>query len=358
MQIESQLMAPARFGPAASVRGWIGSAGFDLAFFILSPLVGLLVIFGTQHSPLGTALAVGASYLIGVPHYLSSFSFFLGDENLRHYRTRFAVFFIVPILILATVLALRVMAVAHVVQATIFVWNVYHVAAQSAGILSLYRRLGGGDQSERFWGLYAIVFVYATMAFWYVERFQPLHALLTVAHPAIPGALPFFCLAGAIYFGLGYAMRLMRRAQPMALPEKAFLATSLLLFHPYLWVEDSHLATLGMLMGHFIQYLAIVWLLNRRKFVPASGSRRQQWLGKVSASLPLLLAAIVCSGLLFYAMDKGSRLLEISTAYVILFNSLALVHFYIDGLVWAFKNPFVRQSIGPFLSLETHRIRG
>jgi hypothetical protein len=37
-------------------------------------------------------------------------------------------------------------------------------------------------------------------------------------------------------------------------------------------------------------------------------------------------------------------------AYVILWNALTLVHFYLDGLIWAFKQPFVRQSIGAYLT--------
>jgi hypothetical protein len=32
-----------------------------------------------------------------------------------------------------------------------------------------------------------------------------------------------------------------------------------------------------------------------------------------------------------------------------LFLLLAFVHFYVDGLFWAFRDPHVRRSIGPYL---------
>jgi hypothetical protein len=344
-------------GTLASPKGWIASPGFDLAFFVLSPLVGLAVIFGQLHTPLGTAAAIGAAYLIGLPHYLSSFSFFLGDENLAYYKTRFLLFFIGPLLIFSSVVLLRAMDGAYLVLAVIFVWNIYHVAAQSSGILSLYRTLNGGDPAERTWARFTILLVNAAMAFWFLDRFPPLHELVVALHPSAPAFLRYACAGGAVFFGLGYAVRVMRRPHPLSFPETSFLATSLLLFCPYLWLKDSNLATLAMLMGHFIQYLAIVWLLNRRKYVAAGGSARQQWLGRVSKSLPLLLVWMIFTGLLFYSLDKGSRLLNIGTAYFILFNSLALIHFYVDGLVWAFKDPFVRRTVGPFVTLDSHRVR-
>jgi hypothetical protein len=49
--------------------------------------------------------------------------------------------------------------------------------------------------------------------------------------------------------------------------------------------------------------------------------------------------------------------LQVITVFYAFFNALALVHFYIDGLIWAFRNPYIRRTVGPFLTLEGHRIR-
>src|ERR1700741_793545 len=74
--------------------GWIESPRFDLGLFTLSPLAGLLVILPALVSSKGMQVFIAATYLIAIPHYVSSFSFYLGDENLAYYRTRRLAFFV------------------------------------------------------------------------------------------------------------------------------------------------------------------------------------------------------------------------------------------------------------------------
>jgi hypothetical protein len=338
-------------------RGWIESPVYDLALFTLSPIVGLLVIAMERGMSLGPAVGVLAVYFVGIPHYLSTFTFYLGDENREHYRARWAAFFLGPLIIFASVLALRVLDVIGVVQSVIFTWNIYHVSLQSAGILSLYRRLNGGQQKEKVWAHLTILSVNATMAFWFLQYFPPLYSFVVRIHPEAPLALRYACLVTAIVAGTGYAIQLLRRAGPVGVSERVFLISSLLMFHPYLWLKDSVLATIATLMGHFIQYLGIIWLLNRRKFTQqASGSRAQQWLVKLSSNPRFLFVSLLVIGGLFLSIDRGSRLVGMYLSYIVVWNSLVLIHFYVDGLVWAFRNSFVRQTVGPYLALESHRV--
>jgi hypothetical protein len=339
-------------------KGWIHSPAFDLAFFILSPLAGFaLAALGVHYAlALPAAIFVG-SYLLGIPHYLASFAFYLGDENRAYTKQFWGLFYAGPILICASVAALYLMRAPGVVHAVLFVWNIYHVATQSSGILSLYRRLNGGGQGERAWGHLTLLFANATMAFWFLERFTPLWDPLVAAHAALPDVLRFACLGAALACAWQFARAIRRRGFSLSLAEAACLAAGLLLFTPYLWVTDSNFATLSMLVGHFIQYLAIVWLLNRRKYRPPGGSAGQRWLGRVSErAAPVLVFALV-AGSGFFLLEKGSQLLNAYAVFMIAFNSLALTHFYLDGLIWAFKNPYIRKTVGPFLTLETHRVR-
>jgi hypothetical protein len=342
----------------AAKRGWIHSPGFDLTFFILSPLTGFaLAILAIQYSLTLPAVLIGASYLIGVPHYLASFAFFLGEENRGHARRSWVLFYVGPLLICVGVAALYILQAAHVVFAVLFVWNVYHVATQSSGIQSLYRRLSGGGVGERILAHRTILFANAAMAFWFIDRFPPLWDPMVAIYGGLPDLVRAGCLVGALGYGLAYAREISRRRFPLSAAETGSLATAIVIFTPYLWVEDSNLATLAMLTGHFIQYLAIVWLLNRRKYEPSDRSSGQRWLARVSASWKPAVLFMLVAGMLFFALDRGSRLLQIVTVFYALFNSLAFVHFYIDGLIWAFKNPYIRRTVGPFLTLEGHRIR-
>jgi hypothetical protein len=338
-------------------QGWIESPAYDVAIFSLSPIAGLLLILVDHFSRWGHAAGDLAVYFVGIPHYLSTFTFYFADQNRDQYRLRWMAFFLGPVIIFAIVFSLRSLAVQGVVQSAIFVWNVYHVSFQSSGILSLYRRLNGGLQAEKRWAQLTILFVNSTMASWNLRNFSPLYGLLLRIHPWTPVVLRYAFLATALVVGACFTVQLLRRQQPLRRPEWVFLISSLLLFHPYLWVKDYLLATIAMLMGHFIQYLGIIWLLNRRKYAQqSSGSAAQQWLIRLSTRPRLLMAILMLVGAFFLSIDRGSRMFGMYFGYIIVWNSLVLIHFYIDGLVWAFKDPFVRKTVGPFLVLDSHLV--
>jgi len=334
-------------------RGWIQSPLFDLSLFTLSPLAGLLVILPVLVSPKGLRVFIAATYLIAIPHYVSSFSFYLGDENLSYYRTRRLAFFVGPVLIFIAVMALRLTKIDAAVQSSLYVWNVFHVSMQSAGILALYRRLNGGLLSESRFARASILGVNGTLAFFHIDHFPPIYQNLLKVHFPV-WTIPAASLSVAVVGLVCYGDRLRRRAKRLRAPELTFLVSSLLLFHPYLWVRDLNLATFGMLIGHFLQYLGIVWLLNRRKYATVEGSGHQRLLSSISTKTPLLLLTLVSVGLVFYLAEKSSAWLGVPISYVIVWNSLALVHFYLDGLIWAFKDPFVRKTIGPYLTPDSH----
>jgi hypothetical protein len=345
--------------PVPKDRGWIESPAYDLALLVLSPAAGLLFALLNQTTHLGHVAGVLVLYFIGIPHYLSTFTFYLGDQNRDHYRLRWAAFFLGPLIIFCSVLGLQAMGVegVGVVAAVIFTWNIYHVSFQSAGILSLYRRLNGGDQKEKGWANLTILSVNAAMSFWFVSYFPPLNHLLVLVHPLVPMVLRYACLAMALLAGIGYVSQLLRRPGPFRAPERVFLISSLLLFHPYLWMRDYHAAAVTTLSGHFIQYLGILWLLNRRKYrEQVGGSTVQQWLIKISSRPQLLLISLMILGAFFLSLDRGSRFVGLYVGYNIVWSSLVLIHFYVDGLVWAFKDSFVRKTVGPYLALESHRV--
>src|ERR1700730_5517148 len=200
--------------PGQNKRGWIQSPLFDLSLFTLSPLAGLLVILPVLVSPKGLRVFIAATYLIAIPHYVSSFSFYLGDENLVHYRTRRLAFFAGPVLIFIAVMALRLTKIDAAVQSTLYVWNVYHVSLQSAGILSLYRRLNGGLVSESSFARVSILGVNGALAFFHIDRFPPIYQDLLSMHFPVWAIRPAF-LSAAVVGLLFYLNSLRRRAKPM-----------------------------------------------------------------------------------------------------------------------------------------------
>jgi hypothetical protein len=333
---------------AKSMRGgWIESPAFDLAFLILSPLAGLAVVLaslGHTH----TLQRLIAATLIGGPHYLATYSFYFWDDTAAYHRRRWIAYFVVPVLI---VLAVGVIAWFHlpiVLIVVIFFWNAYHVARQSCGIQSLYRHKAGAfDPRLKTITNAAIISTSLAMAVANLDWYPVLHGFLSRVSPALPGAISRGALLVSVVSlaRLGIAMHRRHRQGPaFSKAELAFLATSLLLFHPYLWVRDADLATLGMLVGHFLQYLGVVWLVHARKLADGGGSFAQRVVSRLWRDPWALLGAFLVAGTLFMVLQVNVMAVTIA---------LVLVHFYLDGLFWSFKQPEVRRAMAPYLAARS-----
>jgi hypothetical protein len=340
--------------------GWIESPRFDLPMFILAPISGLVFLALALGVPAeyGFVVQAAAFYFVAVPHYMSTYTFFLSDENMRHYRSRRLAFFGGPALITLSVVVLWVLRFPPPIQIAVFVWNVWHVARQNSGILAMYRRLNGGARSEHAPASFAILGISAGMAAWNIDRYPPIGRVLARMHPDADHALAITLFVFGVVSLIKYAQCVTARSRRVSHHELAFMAASLLMFHPYLWVQDYTLATLGMLMGHFVQYLAIVWMLHRRKSaVMTTGSRAQQILSSVSRHYLLIGMFVVGSGLFFVAANYTTSAIGMPAVYSVSWFAFTFVHFYLDGLIWAFRQPFVRESVGTYL-LPTNRMAG
>ena len=259
-------------------------------------------------------------------------------------------FFGGPAFISVAVIVLWVLRFPPVIQAAVFTWNVWHVARQNGGILAMYRRLNRGSRAERAPAHTAILGVSAAMATWNIARHPSVGRPLAALHPNAAHLLAIAFLGIGLVALAILLRRLAQREHAVGAQEIGFLASSLLMFHPYLWVADYTLATLGMLMGHFVQYLAIVWLLHHRKYeaVPA-GSGAQRVLSRISARNGLIAAFIVASGMFFWVANRATAAAGVPSLYTVSWFAFTFIHFYLDGLIWAFRDPFVRDSVGQYL---------
>jgi hypothetical protein len=141
---------------------------------------------------------------------------------------------------------------------------------------------------------------------------------------------------------------LARRKEPLGLTEGMFLIAGLGFFYPYLFIRDSNIATLAMLLPHYVQYLALVWLLHRRKFGNASDGAPLV-LRQISSRLIFLIPALMAVGFPIYwiwgYMTAAGQQWWFGAVYVL----IAFEHYYLDGLIWSFRRSHVRQTILPFL---------
>jgi hypothetical protein len=344
------LLSGASVAPA---RRWIESARFDLIFFTLSPLLALPIAIGMENG-IKRALIIGV--VLAFPHYFSSLAFYFWDERRDYYRRRWLAFYAGPVILGITYAALLYTGVPIVIQFVLFFWNTFHVARQNCGILSIYRHSTGvHDVKHRNAANFAIISICTWLALWNIGTHPQVYPAFIKLHPEAP--LVIFFAAGAVaLFGLlrlGVSLtQRIRNGQSPALPEALFLVTSILFFHPYIWMKDSSMATGAMLLPHYFQYMGIVWMLHRRKFgtaTAATPSRSQSVLATLSRSALLLVPVLFAIGAAFFVGARLSARFGLFPHFESLYLFIAFQHFYMDGLFWAFRRPEIRSSLSPYL---------
>jgi len=339
---------------ARPARRWIESARFDLFFFTLSPLLALPIAIGIENH-INRLLIIGV--VLAFPHYFSSLAFYLWDERRDYYRGRRLAFYAGPIILGTTFAVLLYTKVPIIIQFVLFFWNAFHVARQSCGILSIYRNgMRVHDVRHRDAANFAIISVCIWLALWNIGTHPQVYPALIKIHPELP-VVVFFAAGAVAVFGLirlalSLAARVREGIGP-GLPEGLFLLTSILLFHPYIWMRDSSLATGAMLLPHYLQYMGIVWLLHRRKFAnapaAATESRPQSVIVTLSKSARLLVPVLFGIGAAFFVAARLSARVGLFPHFEALYLFIAFQHFYMDGLFWAFRHPEIRSSLSPYL---------
>lgn len=334
--------------------GWIDSRGYDLGLLVLPPAVGLVCCsFVWAISPV---VVSGISlFLLGMPHYLSTYAFYFDDGNAAYCQTRKFAFFAGPVLVVLLLTASFALKFYMLVALVVDTWNIFHVSRQSIGILSVYRHLNGGDNRiEKLPANIALLGIGAGMYSMGIAK-QPSFATYLRRLPF--DVMPFIgpTLMGIGFLSLAFLLHSMkRRSNPLVSHEVLFLLTSSLLFTPYLLMPARSTATSVMLAGHYVQYLGLIWLLNHRKYATRTGSIRQQALAWVSRSTPRILGLLAIIVVATSSFDRFVHHFNAMGFHNWLLNLVVLMHFYLDGLFWAFKHPHVRETIGPYLLLPDH----
>lgn len=334
---------------STGVSAWLQSPGYDLACFVLSPLLGVLWLL-TAPSELSNLLMLA---LLGIPHYLSTFTLYAWEDTRAYYRAHWVAVALGPLGIVLGVALLTVYRIPSILQLTVYFWNVFHVARQSCGILSIYRhRAGMTDPRQKVLANIAIISSNSCMAVWNLAWYPALHTPLTALTPALPQLLwlgsGVIAVLALLWLGGSWCWRCYTGQAPH-MPEILFLLTSLTLFHPYLWVSHPGLATTGMLVGHFVQYLGLVWLVHRRKFAHVEPRHTPYWLVYLSAHTAVLLLVFMIIGALYLGLKKLCMIFACALAFDTMLFMLVFTHFYLDRLFWAFKVPQIRQALGPYL---------
>ena len=328
---------------------WIVGPVYDWVWFLGAPMIALAIgIFVSD-----TWLVVDAYELAGEHDTLSGF--FIGAVIHAHLvavvfrshgnasiRTLYPIrFFVVPVVLYAAIVASAWFAVLASVVATF--WDVWHSGAQTFGFARIYERNHGtppelGRRLD-FWLnqlLYAGPILAGATLMAHVETFEDFEDVGDAFLSSVPahvdgirGHLTWVVLAlGAALF-VAYAMVYWRHAQRGYRPPwtKLWLLGSTGFVSVYTWGFNTWgEAFLIMNLFHAVQYLALVWAMERKRI--AALFRMPQ---RPRLALALFLGSVGAYGLAVQATDAGMSALWAITIVC------SLMHFWYDAFVWSVR---------------------
>ncbi len=338
--------------------GYIVSRGYDWAFFLLPPLVGLVLGIAVSQWPLAQSmvwspLAPGdpttpAALFIGAlihAHLVAVFFRSHGNAAIRR-RHRIAFFVVPPVLFVALLLSTWLVVLSLAVATF---WDVWHSGAQTFGFARIYERNAGTEPTTLrrldFWLnqlLYAGPILAGASLMDHVavfEDFGDLDDPLALIFARTPGA--FEANAGVLtttllvlgsLFLIVYVVASLRarRAGHRVPMQKVVLLVVTGACSIYTWGFNSWgEAFFIMNFFHAVQYLALVWAVEggrwttRLRLDARPGGRR--W------AAAAFFVAIGAYGLSVELMDPSWHAFWAVTMVV------SLMHFWYDAFIWSVR---------------------
>jgi hypothetical protein len=326
------------------------SAAYDWAFFLLPPLVSLVIgiaISRTNFTDRAFQFAghpyTGAELMIGTiiqSHLVAVLVRSHGNGEMRR-RHPFR-FFLVPVLLWIAIAWSARAAVAATIVATF--WDVWHSGAQTFGFARIYdRNQGNAPERGRTLDLWANQLLYAgpllagVRLVDHVRHLDDLERVGVTIFSATPTFivdhqrwLTWTIILGGTAFLLFYVaayVRMHAQGHRVA-PLKVFLVATTGACSIYSWGFDSWgEAFFIMNLFHAVQYLALVWHAERDTITRRLGGRR----GAKWRACALYLCCVFAYGFVAELADSKRRALWAVTIVV------SLIHFWYDGFIWSVK---------------------
>jgi cytochrome c-type biogenesis protein CcmH/NrfG len=341
---------------------WILSPWRDLAFFVLSPLwvIPLLWLAKSRYDPNGFGammLAVGAA-----GHHLPGFIRAYTDPVLfQRYRIRFI---LAPLFLLAVTLAFSALQLESLKLILIF-WGTWHGAMQVNGFLRIYDSKVNSFAPLTSWLDWAMCIGWFGGVLLFSSRLIAIFShLFNAGVSSIPtGPFLFFrqvwivLLAAITIAFIANSIREARAGRAPSPVKLLMMASSFGLW----WFAMTQVTNLlvGLLLFeivHDLQYNVLVWVYNRRRVGQGmTASPVERFLFQPSWSKALLYVALILAyggiaDVFDYISIQAPTALQAGVTAVGFWNGLFLIstflHFYFDGFIWQVRQSDFRQGMG------------
>jgi hypothetical protein len=299
-------------------------------------------------------------WVLGVTHFVITLTIYLQSANLRYFNSSWknrTLYFVIPagIFILFDLysvlqVAARLPRFDDLFRRGIRFFDFHHVNRQSYGVMQMFKGRAQSPfpvwmkktESAYFWSLTALLL----LTFWNKGEFDTDEPLMFVALGVV-GVL--FLI---IIMGFGWSLWQSTRRGALVPPLLYFLMQS---GSAALGAYSTPLWMFGLAM-HYVEYHVL--MVPRCFEAPLDASSKADRFfaslrrSKLRFYMVLLVLAGGVTALTWSAM--GPMLIREQSSgpnhYLVLlaiFDGLFIFHYFVEGLIWKFSQPFYRQTLGP-----------
>lgn len=326
---------------------WIFSPRVDGVCLIGMIPVGVLYgLFANGRPWFGDPGNFAIYALLGLPHFGSTWSFYLDRVNLAHFRRNPWIYFVAPAALVLSSIALAALSLGQVIVLITYVFSGWHVMKQNTGFANLYRsRIGLLERWDRRVDNLAIlsasIFCLAARLVRYDDGWLSAGMSQTYAFQGLVGVLGLIAGGALLVWGVVTFQR-WRRLGREVLPLFFFTLAAIAMFLPFITVERFPDAFFASLAGHYVQYMCLVWVIGARKYNDSTIEKYGSlFLARMSQSVFKLGGVLL---LYSYFVGVGSMLSPLFPAI-----GLTWAHFFVDRYLFRFRDQHVRVALSPFL---------
>lgn len=332
------------------VPGWLSERRFDLGFIVgIALLAGVMASATVLQADLFWPMLTLHTWLFGYEHLVATGTRLFGrpDERARFFWLTWGV----PPLVLLGLYAVGRAYGLTGVYVLYFVGQLHHTVRQSWGVAQQYRQRAGGLPWDRPWLSQLTLWSVAVWGLLHRCAQEPTEFLfIPFWLPQVPGL--WVTLSAGVCLGLWTLWAVQRvaayRRGELALGHTLYMASHFVVYLAS-YVLIDHLCSGWLLVNvwHNVQYIAFVWLYNRRRFAAGVDpqARTLSWLSQPGWPRLLLygLASIALALPFYYGLPRLGLRLDtlwhtVVPSAITLGLTLTFHHYIVDAVVWKRRN--------------------
>ena len=279
-------------------------------------------------------LFISSLFLFAETHFASTWLFFFDKENWSWVRLNFYKVVFIPSYILILTIIAWFFSPSFIIL-THYIASGWHVTRQSAGIMKLY----GVKTKIYTWIVYFVSFLCLSIG---IKQPGLLASTINIGAINILIGISFIIYLLILYLNkLGRLSNILVNSLPVL--------TGIFIYLPILFFKDLYTATAIGVGMHWCQYMALTFSYYFRKKNSLSTHQNYSSNSNSSRLLFIVFYSLLMTTLAVIGMPNiNTENSQYSFLYLIplLFQ---FYHFYVDGYIWKFSDPHIKQSVLRYL---------